>query len=115
MGKEVWFKVYRTWVCSWCRRHLADGDKLYYHPSMEEFHFCENCKDLIENPPDFDEKGTKEKGTTSWRTAHNLTLHRDDCHCRVCGEHCRREVLFPTKGKAHERGAGEADDSPRLC
>ena len=91
MGKEVWFKVYRTWVCSWCRRHLADGDKLYYHPSMEEFHFCENCKDLIENPPDFDEKGTKEKGTTSWRTAHNLTLHRDDCHCRVCGEHWHRE------------------------
>lgn len=91
MGKEVWSKVYRTWVCSWCRRHLADGEKLYFVPSMEEFHFCEDCKHLIQNTPDFDERGAKEKGTTSWRTAHNLTLYRDDCHCRVCGDHYHRE------------------------
>jgi hypothetical protein len=82
----VFSKTYRTWICSWCRRHLEDGDKIYYTISLQGLHFCEDCKHLIENPPDFLPEGTKEKGTTSWKTARLLTLYRDDCHCRVCHE-----------------------------
>jgi len=39
---------------------------------------------MIVNPPDFDPHGTKELGTTSWKTALILTLIRDDYACRIC-------------------------------
>jgi len=91
MKNEVHFQVYRTWVCSWCRRHLEDGEKLYFVYQIRELHFCENCKHLIENTPDFDPEGSKEEGTTSWKTARILTLWRDDCQCRVCHETYHRE------------------------
>lgn len=91
MNRKNWLKeVYRTRICHWCRRHLADGEN-FYHPYTDTIHLCENCKDFLINPPDFNLNGTKEKGTTSWRTANILTLIRDDCHCRVCGEHSYRE------------------------
>ena len=88
---NVYSKIYHTWQCSWCRRHMADGEKLYYALDVQELHFCETCKFLIENTPDFDENGSKDKGTTSWKTANILALRRDDCHCRVCGESYHRE------------------------
>ena len=107
--KAVYSKVYRTWMCSWCRKHLADKDRLYYVlGAIQELHFCENCKHLIENPPDFDLNGTVELGTTSWRTARILTLWRDDCKCRVCGASYEREspievhhIIPKKKGGTH--------------
>jgi 5-methylcytosine-specific restriction endonuclease McrA len=80
--------TYRTWICHWCRRHLTDGETVYQEvPSLQEIRFCGQCKDLLTNPPDYLFEGTREKGTTSWRTARLLTLHRDEGKCRVCGSH----------------------------
>jgi len=84
-------EVYRTRICHYCRRHLADGENFYHDITDSSLYLCENCKGLLINPPDFDPNGTKEKGTTSWKTANTLTLMRDDCHCRVCGEHYQRD------------------------
>jgi len=75
--------IYRTRICHWCRERFKDGDK-YYQDWNREVFLCQKCKDLLINPPDFDSKGSTEKGTTSWKTANILTLIRDDCHCRVC-------------------------------
>ena len=83
--------IYRTRICHWCRKHLKDGDKIYYLLSDSSVILCEDDKYLLETPPDFDVKGSREQGTTSWKTARILTLIRDDCHCRVCGEHYKRE------------------------
>ena len=83
-------EIYRTRICHWCRKHLKDGD-ITYKPLTDSLILCEDCKEFLVNPPDFDPQGTKEKGTTSWRTTHILTLIRDDCHCRVCGERYKRE------------------------
>lgn len=87
--RSVIQEIYRTRICHWCRQRLKDGDKYYQNFNREVF-LCENCKDLLINPPDFDPQGTREKGTTSWKTANILTLIRDDCHCRVCGDHYER-------------------------
>ena len=83
-------KTYRTRICHWCRRHLADGETIY-HPHTDPLWLCENCKENLTNPPDFDPHGSKEQGTTSWKTAHMLTLIRDDCHCRICGDHWKKD------------------------
>jgi len=88
--KDYREEIYHTRICHWCRRHLLDGEK-FYSPYSDNVFLCENCKDFLINPPDFEPEGSKEKGTTSWRTANILTLIRDDCHCRVCGEHYHRE------------------------
>lgn len=83
-------ETYRTRICHWCRRHLADGEK-FYKPYTDNVYLCENCKGFLINPPDFSPKGSKERGTTSWKTARILTLIRDNCHCRVCGEDYHKE------------------------
>ena len=82
-------EIYRTRICHWCREHLKDGDK-YYQDWHNEVFLCENCKGFLLNPPDFTPHGTIEKGTTSWTTARTLTLMRDNCHCRVCGDRWER-------------------------
>jgi len=85
-------ETYHTRICHWCRERFKDGDKFYQDWNREVF-LCEKCKDFLINPPDFESQGTKEKGTTSWKTARILTLIRDNCDCRVCGdvEHHQRE------------------------
>jgi 5-methylcytosine-specific restriction endonuclease McrA len=90
MRKNYIEEIYRTRICHWCRKHLKDGDKIYTPFNVNLF-LCEDDKDNLINPPDFDPQGSKEKGTTSWKTAKILTLIRDDCHCRVCGDSYHRE------------------------
>lgn len=90
MREDYYEEVYHTRICNWCRQKLHDGDK-YYQDWHREVFLCEKCKDLLINPPDFNPKGSMEKGTTSWKTANILTLMRDDCHCRICGSHYERD------------------------
>lgn len=89
--KRYIMETYHTRICHWCRRPLANGEKTYHPMSESTVILCEGCKDNITNPPDFNPEGSKQKGTTSWKTANTLTLIRDFCHCRVCGEHYSRE------------------------
>lgn len=82
----VFSREYRAPFCHWCRDRFEDKQMQYYIIELQSLKFCEKCKHLLENPPDFDPKGSIEEGTTSWKTARLLCLHRDEWKCRICGK-----------------------------
>lgn len=88
--KKYTEEIYKTRICHWCRKSLNNGDKIY-KPYTAPLILCNDCKDNLVNPPDYLPQGTKEIGTSSWKTANILTLIRDDCHCRVCGEYYHKD------------------------
>jgi len=84
---SMFSRIYRTQQCLWCRKRFEDQEEIYYTytPDLKHLWFCENCRSILEFPPDFDPNGSTEPCSALWGVAHILTLWRDDSKCRICG------------------------------